>query len=88
MVAFHRAYKRLRVEKDDELRVTDIDHGAGIVKPEGKDEAVVVWYPYKLSGRTGGSGSIAPTPSDSANPSLPPRAGIGGGFVPISRISA
>ena len=37
VVAFHRAYKRLGVEKGDELRVVGIDRGADAVKLEGKD---------------------------------------------------
>ena len=41
MVAFHRAYKRHRINKGDELRVTGIDRGAGIVKLKAKNGAVV-----------------------------------------------
>ena len=41
VVAFHRAYKRLRIDKGDELRVTGTDRGAGIVKLKAKDGAVV-----------------------------------------------
>ena len=54
IVAFHRAYKRLGVEKGDELRVVGIDRKAGIVNLKGKDGSVVAWDPYRLAGRTGG----------------------------------
>ncbi len=54
VVAFHRAYKRLGVEKGDELRVVGIDRGADAVKLEGKDGSVIAWDPYRLAGRTGG----------------------------------
>ncbi len=53
-VAFHRAYKRLGVEKGDELRVVGVDHGAGTVNLVGKDGLGVAWDPYRLAGRTGG----------------------------------
>ena len=54
MVAFHRTYKRLGVEKGDELRVTGVDHDAGTVNLAGKNGEVVSWLPDKLAGRTGG----------------------------------
>ncbi len=54
VVAFHRAYKRLGVEKGDELRIVGIDRGADAVKLEGKDGGIVSWDPYRLAGRTGG----------------------------------
>ena len=54
VVAFHRAYKRLGVEKGDELRVVGIDRGADAVKLEGKDGLIIAWDPYRLAGRTGG----------------------------------
>ena len=37
VVGFHRPYKRLGVEKDDELRVAGVDQGAGTVTLAGKD---------------------------------------------------
>ena len=52
VVAFHRAYKRLGVEKGDELRVVGVDHGLGTVTLEGKDGSVVAWDPYRLAGKT------------------------------------
>ena len=53
-VAFHRTYKRLGVEKGDELRIVGIDRGASVVKLEGKDGGIISWDPYRLAGRTGG----------------------------------
>ena len=41
VVSFHRPYKRLGVEKGDELRVTGVDHGAGTVNLAGKDGGAV-----------------------------------------------
>ena len=37
VVAFHRPYKRLGVEKGDELRVARVDHAARTVNLEGAD---------------------------------------------------
>ena len=54
VVAFHGTYKRLGVEKGDELRIVGIDRGADAVKLEGKDGGIVSWNPYRLAGRTGG----------------------------------
>ena len=54
VVAFHRAYKRLGIEKGDELRVVGVDRGAGIVNLKGKDGSVVAWDPYRLADRAGG----------------------------------
>ena len=55
VVAFHRPYKRLGVEKGDELRVAGIDRGAGTVNLEGRDGETVAWTPHKLAARTGGA---------------------------------
>ena len=55
VVAFHRPYKRLGVEKGDELRVAGIDRGAGTVNLEGQDGETVAWTPHKLAARTGGA---------------------------------
>ena len=52
VVAFHRAYKRLGVEKGDELRVAGVDRNA--VNLTGKNGEIVSWLPDKLGGRTGG----------------------------------
>ena len=54
VVSFHRPYKRLGVEKGDELRVTGVDHDAGTVNLAGKDGGAVHWEPGRLAARTGG----------------------------------
>ena len=54
VVSFHRPYKRLGVEKGDELRVTGVDHDAGTVNLAGKDGNAVPWEPGRLAARTGG----------------------------------
>ncbi len=53
-VAFHRPYKRLGVEKGDELRVARVDHGARTVKLEGADGRSVAWEPNRIAARAGG----------------------------------
>ena len=54
VVAFHRPYKRLGVEKGDELRVAGVDHEARAVRLEGKDGQSVLWEPGRLAARSGG----------------------------------
>ena len=54
VVAFHRPYKRLGVEKDDELRVAEVDHEARTVLLEGKDGKIAPWKPGEIGGRSGG----------------------------------
>ena len=54
VVAFHRPYKRLGVEKGAELRVAGIDRNAGAVELAGKDGGIVAWEPGRLAARTGG----------------------------------
>ena len=54
VVAFHRPYKRLGVEKGDELRVAGVDRAAGAVKLEGQDGQSVPWKPEKIGARSGG----------------------------------
>ena len=54
VVGFHRPYKRLGVEKGDELRVAGIDRDAGTVNLRRKDGGIVAWVPHKLAARTGG----------------------------------
>ena len=54
VVAFHRPYKRLGVEKGDELRIAGIDPKAGIVNLVGKGGGTVAWEPGRLAARTGG----------------------------------
>ena len=54
VVAFHRPYKRLGVEKGDELRIAGVDHKAWTVNLAGKDGETVPWEPERLAARTGG----------------------------------
>ena len=55
VVAFHRAYKRLGVEKGDELRVEGVEQETGMVSLIGNDGNPVAWAPNKLAARTGGA---------------------------------
>ena len=55
VVAFHRPYKRLGVEKGDELDVAGIDRDANTVNLRRKDGEIVGWIPHKLAARTGGA---------------------------------
>ncbi len=55
VVAFHRPYKRLGVGKDDELRVSGVDHENQAVVLEGKDGGSVLWKPGRIAGRAGGA---------------------------------
>ena len=55
VVAFHRPYKRLGVEKGDERRVIGVDHKDGAVRLEGKDGGTVAWKPAEIGGRKGGT---------------------------------
>ena len=55
VVAFHRPYKRLGVEKGEERRVAGVDHGKRIVHLEGPDGSVVGWKPSRIGGRRGGT---------------------------------
>ncbi len=54
VVAFHRPYKRLGVDKGDELRVLGVDRKAHTVALEGKDGRAVDWNPNRLAARTDG----------------------------------
>ena len=55
VVAFHRPYKRLGVEKGDERRVARVDHTNRTVHLEGPDGATVAWKPSEIGGRRGGA---------------------------------
>ena len=55
VVAFHRPYKRLGVEKGDERRVTGIDHRKRVVHLEGPDGQDIHWKPSQVGGRRGGT---------------------------------
>ncbi len=54
VVGFHRPYKRLGVEKGDELRVAGVDRAAGTVTLAGKDGGTVAWQPGRIAARAGG----------------------------------
>ena len=54
VVAFHRSYKRLGVEKGDELRVAGVDRKAGVVRLTRGDGDRVAWEPGRLAARSGG----------------------------------
>ena len=55
VVAFHRPYKRIGVEKGDERRVTGVNHKAREVVLEGRDGGTDAWKPGEIGGRRGGS---------------------------------
>ena len=55
VVAFHRPYQRLGVEKGDERRVVGVDHEARSVMLEGRDGGTVAWKPAEVGGRKGGT---------------------------------
>ena len=55
VVAFHRPYKRIGVEKGDERRVMGVDHkGRAVLLDDGKGGRVA-WKPEEIGGRKGGS---------------------------------
>ena len=54
VVAFHRPYKRLGVEKGDELRVAGVDRKTRTVNLEGADGRSVAWGPNRIAARAGG----------------------------------
>ena len=55
VVAFHRPYKRIGVEKGDERRVVGVNRKAREVVLEGRDGGTVAWKPGEIGGRRGGS---------------------------------
>ncbi len=55
VVAFHRPYKRLGVEKGDERRVAGVDHRKRTVHLEGPDGRTVAWKPSQIGARKGGT---------------------------------
>ena len=55
VVAFHRTYKRLGVNKGEERRVVEVDHHNRTVMLEGRDGGAVAWNPNEIAGRTGGA---------------------------------
>ena len=54
VVGFHRPYKRLGVEKGDELRVLRVDQDGGAVSLERGDGTSVEWMPGRLAAKSGG----------------------------------
>ena len=55
VVAFHRSYKRLGVEKGEERRVLGVDRERETVRLEAPGGAIVDWKPARIGGRRGGS---------------------------------
>ena len=55
VVAFHRPYKRIGVEKGDERRVMGVDHKARAVLLDDGRGGRVAWKPEEIGGRRGGS---------------------------------
>ena len=55
IVAFHRPYKRIGVEKGDERAVMGVDHGSREVLLDSGDGGAVRWKPGEIAGRRGGS---------------------------------
>ena len=55
VVAFHRPYNRIGVEKGDERRVASVDHKAKEVLLDDGGGDRVAWKPEKIGGRRGGS---------------------------------
>ena len=55
VVAFHRPYKRLGVDKGDERRVERVDHKERTVHLEGPGGSTVAWKPSEIGGRKGGT---------------------------------
>ncbi len=55
VVAFHRPYKRIGVEKGDERRVMGVDHKARAVLLDDGKGGKVAWKPEEIGGRRGGS---------------------------------
>ena len=55
VVAFHRPYRRLGVDKGDERRVEHVDYRERTVHLEGPDGATVAWKPSEIGGRQGGT---------------------------------
>ena len=55
VVAFHRPYKRIGVEKGDERRVAGVDHKSRAVLLDDGKGGRVAWKPEEIGGRRGGS---------------------------------
>ena len=55
VVAFHRPYRRIGVEKGDERRVAGVDHERREVLLDGGGDGTVRWKSGEIAGRRGGS---------------------------------
>ena len=55
VVAFHRPYKRIGVEKGDERRVIGVDYRSRAVLLDDGGGGTVAWKPQQIGGRRGGS---------------------------------
>ena len=55
VVAFHRPYKRIGVDKGDERRVAGVNHKAREVLLDDGKGGTVAWKPEEIGGRRGGS---------------------------------
>ena len=58
VVAFHRTYRRIGIEKGDERRVLGVDRETGKVLlegPNGNTRQIVGWESEKIGGKTGGA---------------------------------
>ncbi len=55
VVAFHRYYKRIGVEKGEERRVMGVGRERGTVRLEGPEGSSVDWKPARIGGRRGGT---------------------------------
>ena len=55
VVAFHRPYKRIGIEKGDERRVIGVDHRTRAVLLDDRRGGRVAWKPTEIGGRRGGS---------------------------------
>ena len=55
VVAFHRPYKRIGVDKGDERRVERVDHAGRTVHLESPEGETVAWKPGEIGGRLGGT---------------------------------
>ncbi len=55
VVAFHRPYRRIGVEKGDERQVTGVDYKSREVLIDDGSGGTVAWKPQQIGGRRGGS---------------------------------
>ena len=74
VVAFHRPYKRIGIEKGDERRVMGVDHKAREVLLDDGEGGAVAWKPAEIGGPQGRLGGL-PDRGDRAPRRRPPSAG-------------